>query len=85
LIFFVLDSSIALTWCFKDEETAETQRVLDLVLESQIVVPSLWHFEMTNILGLGLRSRKNGGSGNYSRSSRLAARSEVHPCFDEAA
>jgi hypothetical protein len=50
---FVLDSSIALTWCFKDEESAETRRVLDLAITSQIFVPAHWHFEMTNILGLG--------------------------------
>jgi len=55
---FVLDSSIALTWCFKDEETAETRRVLDLASASQIFVPALWYFEMTNILGLGLRRKR---------------------------
>ena len=55
---FVLDSSIALTWCFKDEETAETRHVLDLASASQIFVPALWHFEMTNILGLGLRRKR---------------------------
>jgi predicted nucleic acid-binding protein len=55
---FVLDSSIALTWCFKDEETAETRRVLDLAIFSHIYVPAHWHFEMINILGLGLRRKR---------------------------
>ena len=53
---FVLDSSVALSWCFTDERTVESQDVLKLARTRAIFVPSLWHVEMCNILGRAYRN-----------------------------
>jgi predicted nucleic acid-binding protein len=55
---FVLDSSVALSWCFKNEETPETLRILSLAEIESPVVPSFWHIEMSNILGLALKKQR---------------------------
>lgn len=52
---FVLDSSVALSWCFRDEQTPETLFTLKLAKTQAIFVPSLWHVEVANVLGLAAR------------------------------
>lgn len=47
---FVLDCSVALAWCFPDEKTAESQRVLQSLKKGAAVVPSLWFLEVSNAL-----------------------------------
>jgi predicted nucleic acid-binding protein len=51
----VLDSSAALTWCFEDEVTAETEALLERVRTGGAVVPRLWHLEIVNALLVGER------------------------------
>jgi len=46
----VIDASIALSWCFEDEATPETDRLFELVRDEGAVVPSLWHLELANVL-----------------------------------
>lgn len=46
----VVDSSIALSWCFEDEATASTEAIFELVRKEGAVVPSLWHLELSNVL-----------------------------------
>lgn len=53
----VVDSSIALTWCFEDEASAETDRLFDRVRDDGAVVPALWHLEVANVL---LQAEKRG-------------------------
>ena len=56
---FVVDSSLALSWCFDDEATEPTQAVLDLFLEgARAVVPPLWVWECNNILTLAERAKR---------------------------
>lgn len=55
---FVLDSSVALSWCFKDEETPESVKILKKAKASAIFVPSLWHVEISNILGIAFRRQR---------------------------
>lgn len=45
---FVLDNSIALAWCFEDEQTAGIMELLDRVTESGAVAPQLWPIEALN-------------------------------------
>ena len=45
---FVLDSSVALTWCFDDERMVATDALLDRVVESGATAPSLWPLEVLN-------------------------------------
>jgi predicted nucleic acid-binding protein len=47
---FVLDASIALAWCFRDEVTPETEALLDALRQNEAVVPAVWPLEMLNAL-----------------------------------
>jgi len=53
----VIDASVALTWCFEDEATAQTDLILDRVRTDGAVVPALWHLELANVL---LQAEKRG-------------------------
>jgi len=46
----VIDSSIALSWCFEDESSEESDRWFDFVRDKGAVVPALWHLEVGNVL-----------------------------------
>lgn len=46
----VLDSSAALTWCFEDESTPETEALLERVRADGAAVPRLWRLEIVNAL-----------------------------------
>jgi predicted nucleic acid-binding protein len=48
--FFVLDASMTLAWCFDDEGGTQAEDVLDLLTESQAIVPTLWLLEVSNAL-----------------------------------
>ncbi len=52
---FVLDVSIALAWCFRDEANPAAWAVLDRLETETAVVPSLWHLEAANVLALAER------------------------------
>ena len=54
----VVDSSIALAWCFKDERTPASQAVLHRVTDEGAIVPSLWRFEVANGLTAGIRRKR---------------------------
>jgi predicted nucleic acid-binding protein len=51
----VLDASVALTWVYGDEETAETRQVLTTIVMTEAWVPAFWHLEVGNALQQGLR------------------------------
>jgi predicted nucleic acid-binding protein len=53
----VIDSSIALTWCFEDEASPETDALFDRVRDDGAFVPGLWHLEISNVL---LQTEKRG-------------------------
>jgi predicted nucleic acid-binding protein len=46
----VLDASVALSWCFKDEASAATDVMLDHVRAFGALVPGLWFLEVGNVL-----------------------------------
>lgn len=46
----VLDCSMAMAWCFEDEQTSQTVAVLDSVGRSGAWVPLLWRYEVANVL-----------------------------------
>lgn len=55
---FVLDSSVTLTWCFREERTALSEVVLAELLEGGIAfVPSLWALEVSNVLVRSVRRK----------------------------
>ena len=52
---FVLDASVALAWCLEDEADDYGDRVLDALVESEAVVPTLWPIEVVNALATATR------------------------------
>jgi predicted nucleic acid-binding protein len=56
---FVLDSSVALAWCFPDEKAPAPVAVLDSLAAARAVVPSLWHLEVANSLLVGERRKRS--------------------------
>lgn len=52
---FVLDASIALCWCFEDEQSRYSEAVLDALKTNTASVPALWPLEVTNGLLMGER------------------------------
>ena len=53
----VIDSSAALSWCFEDEASPETDALFERVRDLGAVVPGLWHLEIANVL---LQAEKRG-------------------------
>ena len=52
---FVLDSSVALAWCFEDEGIDTTDALLRQVAASGAAAPGLWPLEVLNGLAMGER------------------------------
>ena len=52
---FVLDSSIALSWCFEDERTPATRALLARVGVAGACAPALWPLEVLNALAMAER------------------------------
>jgi predicted nucleic acid-binding protein len=67
-VTFVLDNSIALTWCFEDERTSATTALLDRVGEAGALAPGLWPLEALN----GLLVAERRGRLDSARRQRLA-------------
>jgi len=54
----VLDASVALAWCFKNEATEAADRVLERLAAEEAYVPAIWHLEIANVLALSERRRR---------------------------
>ena len=65
---FVLDNSVALTWCFEEEGTPATADLLEQVGEAGAVTPMLWPLEALN----GLLVAERRGRLDADRRQRLA-------------
>jgi predicted nucleic acid-binding protein len=52
---FVLDASLTMSWCFEDEVSASSQEVLKSLRLTFAEVPSIWPFEIANILAVSER------------------------------
>ena len=46
----VIDAPIALSWCFEDEASEETDAIAAEVMRTGAVVPALFHLEIGNSL-----------------------------------
>ena len=55
---FVIDSSVAMAWCFQDEATPATNRLLDRMGDEAAAVPGWWYLEVTNVLALAERKKR---------------------------
>ena len=55
---FVLDSSVAFSWCFKDEVTRPTEELFDQAGITGVVVPLIWPAEVLNGLLMAERRKR---------------------------
>ena len=58
---FVLDASIAFSWCFPGDPTEDTpysRRVLQKLATDDAVVPEVWGFEIANVIFVACNKRK---------------------------
>lgn len=54
-MLFVLDASVALSWCFVDEASSEGRVVLKFLLDNDAEVPAIWPLEIANVLAVSER------------------------------
>ena len=52
---FVVDASVALTWCFQADATPASLRLLDRLVDERITVPAWWMLELANSMRAGER------------------------------
>jgi predicted nucleic acid-binding protein len=64
---FVLDASIALAWCFEDEDSDGADEILDHLASAEAIVPVIWPAEVGNAL-LAAERRKRMTAAGVSRS-----------------
>jgi len=55
----VIDISVAIAWCFPDEQDDYSQSVLDALSSERAIVPDLWHLEVANTLLVGERRKRS--------------------------
>jgi predicted nucleic acid-binding protein len=59
---FVLDASITACWAFEDEEHPQADLAFRRIRTEECVVPSLWWFEVRNILVVNERRKRTSES-----------------------
>ena len=57
---FVIDNSVIMTWCFKDEASQYADLILDRLEVSDGFVPSIWPLEVCNVLLVAERRKRIG-------------------------
>jgi predicted nucleic acid-binding protein len=58
---FVLDCSLTMAWCFEDERSENTDRVLAAIKDCPAFVPALWPVEVCNVLAYAERRGRISG------------------------
>jgi predicted nucleic acid-binding protein len=71
---FVLDASVALSWCFADETSSYAERILDLLSEgAEAYVPAIWPHEVCNALLIAERRKRSSAIESTFWINRIAA------------
>jgi len=55
---FVIDNSVVMTWCFKDEASQYADDILDILEHCTAIVPSIWPLEIGNVLLVAERAKR---------------------------
>jgi predicted nucleic acid-binding protein len=55
---FIIDCSIAMAWCFEDEATPKSTKILDRLEEESALVPPLWYLEVVNVLAMAEKRKQ---------------------------
>lgn len=58
----VIDNSVVMSWCFKDETNEYADSVLDRLTEATAFVPSIWPLEVVNVLLVAERCNRLGNA-----------------------
>ncbi len=61
---FVIDNSVIMAWCFKDETNQYADSVLDRLEDATGFVPSIWPLEVCNVLLVAERRKRIGEAGS---------------------
>ena len=54
----VLDASVTLAWCFKDESSDRADHVLDQLVHQRALAPPIWPYEVANALIVAERRKR---------------------------
>ena len=54
----VIDNSVVMSWCFRDESSKYADIVLDYLQKSNAVVPPVWPLEVVNVLLVAERTKR---------------------------
>ncbi len=54
----IIDCSVALKWCFADEDDAYGRSILQKLIEEDAVVPGLWLYEIINTMKTGVAQKR---------------------------
>ena len=54
---FVLDNSVSMAWCFKDQGGDFVETVLDSLAKGEAFVPGIWPLEVANVLSRAERRK----------------------------
>ena len=55
---FVVDNSVVMSWCFKDETNEYADAVLNKLFDQGAIVPSVWPLEVVNVLLVAERRKR---------------------------
>ncbi len=55
---FVIDNSVVMSWCFKDETNKYAEAILHRLSEATAFVPSIWPLEVVNVLLVAERKKR---------------------------
>jgi predicted nucleic acid-binding protein len=55
---FILDTSVAMAWCFEDEANPYADAVLDSLIDNAALAPSIWPLEVGNVLLVAERRKR---------------------------
>jgi predicted nucleic acid-binding protein len=55
---FVIDNSVVMTWCFKDENIQYSDFILNMLESFTAIVPSIWPLEVSNVLLVAERRKR---------------------------
>lgn len=55
---FVLDCSVAISWCMTDENDTYANAIWNLMSENEAIVPTIWWLEIVNVLIVAERRQR---------------------------
>lgn len=61
---FVVDNSVIMAWCFKDETNTYADQILDGLVHATGFVPAIWPLEVCNVLLVAERKKRISEAGS---------------------